>query len=84
MENSIYVIKVGSDSVYQKDSPILSEIKDLLDKNKKVILVSGGARSIKDYYYENSIEEKFVTLYKMVTLLDFQTLKTYIISKTLI
>lgn len=64
MENSIYVIKVGSDSVYQKDSPILSEIKDLLDKNKKVILVSGGARSIKDYYYENSIEEKFVTLYK--------------------
>lgn len=37
MENSIYVIKVGSDSVYQKDSPILSEIKDLLDKNKKVI-----------------------------------------------
>ena len=26
--------------------------------------MSGGARSIKDYYYENSIEEKFVTLYK--------------------
>lgn len=64
MDNNIYVIKVGSETVYKKNSPIFSEIKDLLNENKKVILVSGGAKSIKKHYSKNNIKEQFVKLYK--------------------